>query len=82
MTDTCGKDFFMSEIIIKAESLTKRYKELVAVDHISFEVIKGTMIGFLGVNGAGKPTTINMMTTVLKPDEGGCEICGYTLLFM
>lgn len=69
----------MSEIIIKANSLTKRYKELVAVDHISFEVMKGTMIGFLGVNGAGKSTTINMMTTVLKPDEGGCEICGYTL---
>lgn len=69
----------MSEIIIKVNSLTKRYKELVAVDHISFEVMKGTMIGFLGVNGAGKSTTINMMTTVLKPDEGGCEICGYTL---
>ena len=69
----------MSEIIIKANSLTKRYKELVAVDHISFEVMKGTMIGFLGVNGAGKSTTINMMTTVLKPDEGGCKICGYTL---
>lgn len=69
----------MSEIIIKANSLTKRYKELVAVDHISFEVMKGTMIGFLGVNGAGKSTTINMMTTVLKPDGGGCEICGYTL---
>lgn len=69
----------MSEIIIKVDSLTKRYKELTAVDHISFEVVKGTMIGFLGVNGAGKSTSINMMTTVLKPDEGSCEICGYKL---
>lgn len=69
----------MDEIIIKADSLTKKYKELTAVNHISFEVKKGTMVGFLGVNGAGKSTAINMMTTVLKPSEGQCQICGYTL---
>ncbi len=69
----------MCETIIKVDSLTKKYKELTAVDHVSFEVQKGTMIGFLGVNGAGKSTAINMMTTVITPDDGGCEICGYTL---
>lgn len=69
----------MNNTVIKVKGLTKKYSEVVAVDHIDFEVEKGMMIGFLGVNGAGKSTSINMMTTVLVPDEGECTICGYTL---
>ena len=69
----------MKEIAINAKGLTKKYGDFTAVDHIDFQVEKGTMIGFLGVNGAGKSTSINMMTTILKPTEGTCEICGYTL---
>lgn len=65
--------------IIKVEGLTKRYGEFTAVDHVSFEVEKGTMLGFLGVNGAGKTTVINMLATLLTPDDGSAEICGELL---
>ena len=65
--------------IIRVNNLTKKYNDLTAVNHISFEVEKGTMLGFLGVNGAGKTTVINMLATLLTPDEGGAEICGEIL---
>ena len=64
---------------IEIKNLTKKYGEYVAVDHISFQVERGSLIGFLGVNGAGKTTVINMLTTLLKPDEGTVNICGYEL---
>lgn len=62
---------------ICVEKLTKTYGTINAVDHISFSVEKGSLIGFLGVNGAGKSTTINMMSTLLEPTSGRIEICGY-----
>ena len=65
--------------VIEVKNLTKRYGNFTAVDHVSFEVEKGTMLGFLGVNGAGKTTVINMLATLLKPDEGGAVICGESL---
>lgn len=65
--------------IIKADNLTKRYGEFTAVDSISFEVKKGELLGFLGVNGAGKSTTINMLSTLLVPDGGTAEVCGHVL---
>lgn len=65
--------------IIRIDKLTKRYGEFTAVDGISFEVNKGELLGFLGVNGAGKSTTINMLSTLIKPDDGNAEICGETL---
>lgn len=64
---------------IEIQNLTKKYGEYVAVDHISFRVQKGSLIGFLGVNGAGKTTVINMLSTLLKPDEGVVKICGFEL---
>lgn len=64
---------------IKVENLTKRYGKVTAVNHISFEVKKGSMLGFLGVNGAGKTTAINMLSTLISPDEGTAEICGHLL---
>lgn len=65
--------------IIKVENLTKKYGDFVAVDHVSFEVEKGTLLGFLGVNGAGKTTVINMLATLLVPDDGDAELCGEAL---
>ena len=62
---------------VKITGLTKRYGEFAAVNDISFEVKKGSLLGFLGVNGAGKSTTINMMSTLLEPTEGTIEICGH-----
>lgn len=65
--------------ILKVTDLTKKYGDFTAVNHISFEVEKGTLLGFLGVNGAGKTTAINMLSTLLVPDEGSAEICGMKL---
>lgn len=64
---------------IQVSNLTKCYGEVTAVNHISFSVEKGTMLGFLGVNGAGKTTAINMLSTLITPDAGQVEICGQSL---
>jgi len=65
--------------VINVNGLTKKYGDFTAVDKISFSVDKGELIGFLGVNGAGKSTTINMLSTLLRPDGGRAEVCGCTL---
>ncbi len=65
--------------IIEVNGLTKIYGDLTAVDHIHFAVEEGSMLGFLGINGAGKSTAINMLSTLLRPDDGTASICGYTL---
>ncbi|MCR4646965.1 MAG: ABC transporter ATP-binding protein [Oscillospiraceae bacterium] len=62
---------------IEIQELTKVYGTFTAVDHISFSAEKGQLIGFLGVNGAGKSTTINMMSTLLAPTSGSIRICGH-----
>ncbi len=69
----------MSNYCIEIEELTKQYGEHLAVDHISFRVKEGSLIGFLGVNGAGKTTVINMLATLLQPDGGSANVCGYEL---
>jgi ABC-2 type transport system ATP-binding protein len=60
--------------ILKAESLVKRYGDILAVNNISFEVLRGEIFGFLGPNGAGKTTTIKIMSGLLKPDSGSVTI--------
>jgi ABC-2 type transport system ATP-binding protein len=65
-----------SNIAIKVNDLTKRYGQIVAVDHISFEVKSGETFGFLGPNGAGKTTTIRMLTGLSKPNSGNAHILG------
>ncbi len=67
------------EDIIQVTRLKKYYKDVKAVDGISFHVKKGQLYGFLGVNGAGKSTTINMLCTLLRNDDGEAVICGYRL---
>src|SRR4030043_648362 len=70
----------MSDDVIKAEGLTKVFNgNLVAVDHVNFNVKHGEIFGFLGPNGAGKTTTINMLITILKPTEGKASILGYDI---
>jgi len=63
--------------MIKVEGLTKKFKDFIAVDNISFNVKEGEIFGFLGPNGAGKSTTIKMITTLLKPDQGKIKLNGY-----
>ena len=60
--------------IISAENLTKKYGELVAVDHVSFEIPAGAITGFVGPNGAGKTTTIRMLLGLVKPSAGNARI--------
>jgi ABC-2 type transport system ATP-binding protein len=66
----------MPEKSILVENLTYRYGDLVAVDHISFEVEEGEILGFLGANGAGKTTTVKMLTGQLRPHEGRAVLLG------
>lgn len=67
------------EKIIRVKNLTKDFKELRAVDNLSFEVTKGQVYGFLGQNGAGKSTTIRMLLSLIKPTAGSIEIFGLNL---
>ncbi len=52
---------------LKVEQVTKKFKQFVAVDDISFELQKGKMLGFLGRNGAGKTTTFRMILGLSEP---------------
>jgi ABC-2 type transport system ATP-binding protein len=56
--------------------LTRRFGDFVAVDHVSFDVGKGEIFGFLGANGAGKSTTIRMLCGLLKPTAGSAAVDG------
>lgn len=68
------------EPAIEVKGLTKNYGEIIAVDHINFEVKNGEIFGFLGPNGAGKTTTIRILTGVIKPDSGAATIMCYSIL--
>lgn len=67
----------MSESIIYAENLTRKFGDFTAVDHISFGVSKGEVFGFLGANGAGKTTAMRMLTGLLVPTEGEATVAGF-----
>jgi ABC-2 type transport system ATP-binding protein len=62
--------------MIRVQDLSKKFGDLVAVDHVSFDVGAGEIFAFLGPNGAGKTTTIKMLTTLLQPTSGSVQIDG------
>lgn len=62
--------------VIEIHQLKKYYKDVKAVDDLSFHVEEGEMFGFLGINGAGKSTTINMLCTLIPPSGGTAFVCG------
>ncbi len=64
---------------ILAQSLTRCYGRMLAVDRVSFEVEGGTVLGFLGPNGAGKSTTMKMLTGYLQPTSGTALINGHDI---
>lgn len=66
--------------MIQCESLTKKFREFIAVDHVSFEVGNGEVFGLLGPNGAGKTTTMRLLSTLLKPTSGTATVAGHDLL--
>lgn len=67
------------EEVIKVRALRKQFKELVAVDDLSFTVQQGDVYGFLGQNGAGKSTTIRMLLSLIEPTAGKIEMFGMDL---
>ena len=60
--------------------MTKRFKEVLAVDQLNFSVKRGDVFGFLGPNGAGKSTTIRMILSLIKPTSGSIKIFGKSLI--
>ncbi len=74
-----GDQFIGDELILKIEGLTKDYGSIKAVDHVSFSINSGKIVGLLGPNGAGKTTTINMILGILDPTQGSIEIFGKSL---
>jgi ABC-2 type transport system ATP-binding protein len=66
----------MSTAIITADNLTRRFGSFVAVDHVSFTIEPGQVIGYLGPNGSGKTTTIRMLLGILQPSEGSARVMG------
>lgn len=69
----------MYSSIISVSHLSKQFREVKAVDDLSFSVKEGDVYGFLGQNGAGKSTTIRMLLTLVKPSSGEIEIFGMNL---
>lgn len=67
------------ETIIKTNNLTKKYKDVVAVNNLNLEIYQGELFSLLGVNGAGKTTTIKMLSTLSKPTSGDATIYGYSI---
>ena len=65
---------------IQARDLTKTYKNVRALDGLSFSVEAGTVFGLLGPNGAGKPTTVKILTTLTRPDSGQASVAGVDVL--
>ena len=66
----------MPDRAIRTEQLTKRYGDVVALDHLDLEVTPGEVVGFLGPNGAGKTTAIRLLLGLNRPTEGKAEIFG------
>ncbi len=68
-----------NEVAIIARGLTKRFGNLVAVDHVDLTVHRAQVYGFLGPNGSGKSTTIRMLCGLLLPSAGDIEVLGYSI---
>lgn len=65
--------------MIKAENLTKKFGDVLAVDQLDLDVREGEVFGFLGPNGAGKTTTVRMLTSLIGPTSGTAKVAGFVL---
>lgn len=63
--------------VVVVENLTRRFGEFVAVDAVSFEIVPGEIVGYLGPNGCGKTTTIRMLLGLLQPSGGTARVLGF-----
>jgi ABC-2 type transport system ATP-binding protein len=69
-----------TQVVIDAQELTRYFGDFLAVDHISFKVNAGEVVGYLGPNGSGKTTTIRMLLGLLLPSEGQAHVLGYDVV--
>jgi ABC-2 type transport system ATP-binding protein len=63
-------------VAVRVRAISRRFKEVVAVDAVSFDITSGEIFGLLGPNGAGKTTTIRILVTLLPPDSGEASVFG------
>jgi len=71
----CGEK--MPDPVVITENLTRRFGDFIAVDHVSFSVEAGEIVGYLGPNGSGKTTTIRMLLGLYEPSEGKATVLGF-----
>ena len=69
----------MEENVIHIRNLTKKFGDFTAVDHISFDIRRGEIFGFLGANGAGKTTAMRILCGLSRPTEGEGTVAGYDI---
>jgi len=67
------------ETVIRTDSLSKNFGDFCAVDAVTFEVLAGEVVGYLGPNGSGKTTTIRMLMGLLLPSSGSAQVLGYDI---
>jgi len=70
----------MTDVMIEARDVAKRFGKTHALAGVSFDVGRGTVLGLLGPNGAGKTTMIRVLTTLLRPDAGQARVAGYDVV--
>jgi oleandomycin transport system ATP-binding protein len=70
----------MSDLVVRAEGLRKRFGKTQALDGVDLAMRRGTVLGVLGPNGAGKTTAVRVLATLLRPDEGTAEVAGIDVL--
>jgi len=70
----------MSDVVIEARELSKRYGNVLALDSVSLDVKKGEVLGFLGPNGAGKTTTMKILTCFTAPSSGNAKVNGHDIV--
>jgi len=70
----------VTEVLVEASRLTRRFGAVTAVGDVSFSVRRGEMFGLIGPDGAGKTTTLRMLTTLLTPTEGTATVAGYDVV--
>ncbi|MBN1992508.1 MAG: ABC transporter ATP-binding protein [Anaerolineae bacterium] len=68
-----------NKVIIKTENLTKRFKNITAVDGLNLEIKQGRIFGLVGPDGAGKTTTMRMLAAIMDPSQGNATIAGFDL---
>jgi len=66
----------MSDVVIEARGLTRRFRRVVAVDHLDLTIYRGEIFGLLGPDSAGKTTTLRLLCGLMRPSEGSARVAG------